>query len=356
MKRNLTEPQQRSVNLILGFMREYLDLRFLVAIRANPRFESPWPDLQFLLLAQLRNTLENDKMWGPQRYVIGELLCSTDKLKQRDLFSSTHQSSLQAEIVERTDKAGHKTSDVLEIHDFKTLYSAMDPAVANIASVIQICMWWDLPDGTDLAKFHFRAHCYKEVQKGFTEEHKHLYSHLIHKGEGAGAVTQEDVLDFECVAMRDALESFCERRNAEPGYKLILARRDVVHDHATDNLISTLARELVLLSKVEKGEKLDDAINGHLANAMNVSPEQLKQEAVMNYLGSAISEAKRRLRNALNESTGGETYNFKQSQADGIRRMYHELVGERHNRLVAREEAERQQRLSGASQDGVQKI
>jgi hypothetical protein len=353
MKRQLNEQQQRCVGAILAHMKEYLDLRHELSIRANPRFASPWGDLQFLLLAQLRNTLENDKMWGPNRYVIGELLCSSDKAKIRDIFSPTHQSSIQSEIVERTDKAGHKTSDILEIHDFKTLYSAMDPAIANIAGVIQIYMWWDMPDACDLARFQFRANRFREIQRGVPPHLAEFYRALIRKPDTAGPLTADDILDFEALQMRDALDAFCERREGEPGYKLILARRASASEAGSDQLIDALAREILLLRKVERDEAIDDGIRGQLAQALGTQPAQLQKDAIVRYLKGVISDGKRRLKTALIDDIAGEVYNFKASQADAMRRHYIDIVGDRHEKLLKREEEERQSRMSG---EAVQKL
>ena len=77
-RRELSDYQHRCVETIIAQITEYLAQRHSMTVRANARFRTIWPDLEWQMVQQLRNTLENDKMWGPKRFVIGELLCGDD--------------------------------------------------------------------------------------------------------------------------------------------------------------------------------------------------------------------------------------------------------------------------------------
>ncbi len=327
MIRELTEHQKRCSDLIVARMQEYLDLRFTMACRANPRFETAWPDLQWLLLQQLRNVIENDKMWGPKRFVISELLCGHDKAKIQDIFNPSNQASIQTEIVEKKEQGGHKTADVLEIHDFRTLYAAIDPGIAQITAVMQVYMWWDLRDAVDLSKFEIKLGQIKELQNGVSDHQIKEYVGLMGKVDGDHPPTPEEIVDWECEELRNAVDQFLARRNGEPGYKIILAQRNSKEtENQIDILISTIAREQVLKSRIKSGQSIDDSIRQQLAKALRVQPTELTAEMELKYLGTVIAEHKSKLRQALLHGESGEQYNFKLDQASAMYQQYEEFI------------------------------
>jgi len=324
----LTDSQKRAVDIIVNHMREYLDLRYHMALRANPRFESSWPDLQWLTLQQLRNTLSGEKMWGPDRFVVGEIFVSNDNDKIRDLFSSTNQRSILNEVVERKDKEGHKTADVQEIHDFRSLYSAIDPNIANIAGVMQTYVWWDLPDAVTLARFHFKAQRFRELSTSFEDKWIKFYNIVIGRAEDDPPLTQEDILEFEAKQLTETAASFCRRRMGEAGYQIILARQVKPEEHA-DALITRIARELLLLQSLEKGSAPDAATKEFVAKALHSDPERITDETVKNYLLNTITDHKAKLKAALVGDASGDNYNFKESQARMLVQRLKEIVGNR---------------------------
>lgn len=328
MRRRLTDHQRQCVEAIIHHVTEYLDLRYVMTVRANPRYENPWPTLQFLLIQQLRNTLENDKMWGPERFVVGEVFCSTERDKVRDLFNPTNQRSVLNEIVDRQEDAAHKTADVLEIHDFQTLYGAIDPGIAKIASVIQVYAWWDLPDATDLARFRILAQRFQALRRECPDSVRQKYAAVMKKSDNE-LPTQKEILEREAGELRDIVQTFAARRVGEPGYKLIIAERTVGDTTTADNLISTIARELILLRSIEAGQQPDDNIKQQFARALHTSVNELTSEKEIEYLRHAIAEGKARLRREISSFAGGEPYNFKAAQADDLHRKYQQLVGQK---------------------------
>lgn len=350
MPGRLNEQQRRCVDSIVNQMKEYLEHRYVMTVQANPRYETAWPSLQWLQLQQLRNTLSGEKMWGPTRYVVGEVLCSNDKPKIRELFQPTNQVCIQTEVVEKEDKSGHKTADILDIHDFKTLYAAIDPNISTIASVIQIYMWWDLRDASELCRFHFRIARYKEMEKGVDDTWQKFYRSAMKRGEEGGMPSQEEILDYECEMAEDALSEFIGRRESEPGYMLILAQRPVQRQDS-DHLIETLAREIVLLGSLDKGQSLDDNLKQHFARALGVSADQVSDDAVKNHLRNAIADGKTRLRSLLMEqSGGGELYNFKLAQAEAMKKKFQQILGERAKRLHEEKAARRAEQQQSSTQ------
>ncbi len=329
MRRELTDHQKRCVNAILANVTEYLDLRFVMSAEVNPRLRDIWPNLQYLQTAQLRNSLGNDKAWGAHRHVIAELLCGSDKQKIYDIFNPSNQSSIQGEIVEKRDDVGHKTADVLEIHDFRTLYGAIEPSVSEISAVMQIYIWWDLKDASELAKFQLKIRRIRELETQWSEEWAKYYRVVLKKKEDEGLPEKEEAVTHEYEDLKYTVENFIGRRENEPGHVIIIDRKRPSGEDPADKLIQAIAREQVLMREIEGGQKLDDAMRGQFAKALNVAEDALTAEMQTDYLARTIAEQKGRLRRVLIESKGGEPFNFKEAQAEAMKKKYEEVTAGR---------------------------
>lgn len=327
MRRELTDYQHRCVETIIAQIMEYLAQRHAMTVRANPRLRAIWPDLEWQMVQQLRNTLENDKMWGPKRFVIGELLCGDDKGKVRDIFSPTNQASIQTEIVEKRDENKVKTSEVMEIHDFRTLYSAIDPAIATAATVMQMFIWWDLLDASECAKFQIKLERLESIEGGQSAAWSEYYNEIMRKPEGAPSA--EDMILYELNELRQTVEAFGQRRMSEPGYRIIIARHAKTGEETTDRLISAVARELVLVRQIEAGQKPDDKVREQIAKALAIEPSSMKDDHMIRYLRGLIADQKTKLHDALEAESEGEGYNFKVAQADSMKRRLTTAIGNR---------------------------
>lgn len=327
VRRELTDYQHRCVETIIAQVGEYLAQRHAMTVRANARFRTIWPDLEWQMVQQLRNTLENDKMWGPKRFVIGELLCGDDKSKVRDIFSPTHQASIQTEVVEKRDEAKAKTSEVMEIHDFRTLYGYIDPAIATAATLMQMFIWWDLADASDCAKFQIKMERIENIERGQAPAWTEYYNEILRKPEGMP--NAEDMILYELNELRQCVEAFGARRQSEPGYRIIIARHAKGVDEASDRLISAVARELVLLRQIEAGQKPDDKVREQIARALAVEAATLRDEQMVKYLRGLINDQKKKLHDALESESEGEGYNFKVAQAESMKRRLTAAIGTR---------------------------
>ncbi len=327
MRHTLTEYQHRCVELIIGQIREYLGLRYAQTTRANPRFKECWADLEWQQIQQVRNILENDKAWGPKRYVVAELLCGDDKQKIKDLFTATNQNTIQTEVVEKHEKITHTTGDVMEIHDFRTLYEAIDPAIATITSVMQVYIWWDMLDAAHCARFQLKLERVKEIESGNIAPWRDYYIDLLRTPESEPST--QDMLLYELAELKYSVDQFQRRREGESGYQIIIARAGIGTDEGTDRLISTIARQQVLLKSIEEGTAPDDRVKQQIARALNTDVEHLTTEQVTKYLKSLMAEEKGKLRAALDVESEGEPYNFKLAQAEAMKKKFEDVAGDK---------------------------
>lgn len=329
MHRDLNAHQKRCSEAIVAHINEYLDRRALVTTRANPRMRDLWPNLQWTILTQLRKTIENDKMWGPNRYVLAEVFCSDDRQKIRDLFNPTNQVSIQTEVVEKRDTAGHKTADVLEIHDFRTLYGAIEPSVASAASVMQIYIWWDLPDACDLARTDLRAERLRKLaSEGATSEEVARYCQLMQRAE-SDPPDAEAIAAYELKLMHKDLERMAMRRAEEPGYQVIPAARPRAENAEADSLIGEVARELAVMKTLTSGEPIDGKLRAQFARALHVAEDAVTNDMAADLLSRKLMDNKSKLRELLSQECDGDFYNFKQAQLQEAERMFQSLLGGR---------------------------
>ncbi|MCB2155904.1 hypothetical protein KQI84_13560 [bacterium] len=324
----LSTQEQHAVDTIVRHMQEYMDMRFAQSCRVNPRFEQIWPDLAWQQMRQLRNTLENKKAWGPTRFCIGALLASDDYARIHDIFNPTHQSSIQVEIVEQQeDTSKGRRAEVLEIHDFRTLYSNIDKAVATIAMVMQIFLWWDLPDAADLARFDLKMERLRKLEQGISDEMRSSYAEIMKDLDHVP--TDDDILTFELRLLKKAVDRFVGRRENEPGYKVIIARKPSEGMDAVDRLIGAIAREQILLRNLEHGQELDENLKQQFSKALGVPAESLSTNMEADYIHRMIAEHKKKLRGAMTGEISGEPYDYKIAQRDAILRKSTALIGDR---------------------------
>jgi hypothetical protein len=327
MRHALTDYQHRCVELIIGQIREYLGLRYAQTTRANPRFRECWADLEWQQIQQLRNVIESDKAWGPKRYLVAELLCGDEKNKVRDLFTATNQNTIQSEVVEKHEKITHTTGDVMEIHDFRTLYEAIDPAISTITSVMQVYIWWDLLDAAHCARFQLKLERIKEIESGNIAPYRDYYVDLLRTPESEPST--DDILLYEMTELKYTVDQFVRRREGEPGYQIIIARAGLSTDEGVDRLISTIARQQVLLKSIEDGAPAEDRVKQQIARALNTDSDHLTADQIIKYLKNLIGEEKGKLRAALDVEAEGEPYNFKLAQAEAMKKKYQAVIGDR---------------------------
>ena len=326
MFRELNAQQHQCVEAIIGHVRQYLALRSVVTVRANPRMKDLWPNLQWTIITQLRKTLENDKMWGPNRFVIGEVLCSDDKHKIRDIFNPTNQVSIQTEVVDKKDTSGHTTADILEIHDFRSLYSSIEPSVATAPNVIQIYIWWDLPDACDLARIDLKSACVRLVrERGASDALRARYAALMGRAD-TEAPTAEEIIIYELRRIRENIQHFHRRRHDEPGYQIVPAAKPRAACGNSDPLVTEIARELSVLSSLESGSPMDPKLRAQFAKALRVADDAVTNEAAATLLRQKIIDNKIKLREMLADEADGDYYNFKWAQFEQAEKQLKELM------------------------------
>lgn len=218
------KPADRNVDGILAHMREYLDAREQQVVRMNPKLENVIKDVAWIHHEILRNVLHKSKAFGGEKYRVADVLAGADEGKRKALLSSSgDQSSIMDEIIERTDDSGKKTVDHT-IHDMRSFFRSIDPALENLVSLIQHWMKWDLPDAADQHGFDEqvrRLTALRGIQ--LTDDLRGRYRQALGKPTDE-PVSDQEVFEMEMRRLDQIAGRFCGRRAEDEPYQLIICR------------------------------------------------------------------------------------------------------------------------------------
>ncbi|MBI1292320.1 hypothetical protein GC173_13950 [bacterium] len=326
MAMQLTAIQKRHIEGILAKVQYYLDLRYAQARRFNPNLERSWEDLASIQMNTLRASLTADKMFGPVRYNVAEVLVGDDMKKRQEFFLKKSQNCLQAEIVENKESDGHKTHGAMEIHDMRTLCSAIDKSLEMVVTLIQTFIWWDLEDAVDWLRVENKLRFINRIEEsGLSDELAQSYRELLQMDHTPSAV---EVLQAEAKSLKTIIESLRQRRALDGGYQIIF-KRDQAQTEQPEVLIDAIAGQQNLLKTVKGGQALSPAIHEQIAKGLNVEVAEATPERVRAFLESMIAQNRKRLRDALNGMGTGAMVNVKAQQLAEFEAFYGRLVQEK---------------------------
>ncbi len=308
------EKVERKIDGLMVYLKEYLDLRFSHACRINPSIQRIREDLMWHEIASLRQVMAENKAWGPDKYVVIDILTSFDEKKITNLFTQTDNQQIFSEIVTEADTEKKKQQmDAEAIKDIGTFYKSIDPSLGATVLLVQTWIWWDLKDALILNLLDLQAERIAALQKmEMSTNLQVFYRNEMHLPEKS--LTMEDVLAFELKRTRAIEERFNQRRQADPGYQIII-RRDPAPDKSFESQITALAHRLRVVDSIKKANKLDDAQKQYYAKLLRREPDSLTVEAALQCETSAIATARAALAKACADDQGlGEPYDFKKSQ------------------------------------------
>ncbi len=217
-------PADRNVDGIVTHMRDYLDSREQQVVRMNPVLGNVIKDVAWIHLEILRNVLHKSKAFGGEKYRVADVLAGGDDAKRKALFSNSgDQNSIMDEIIERTDESGKKVTDH-SIHDMRSFFRSIDPALENLVQLIQHWIKWDLPDAADQHGFDEqvrRLTALRGVQ--MTDDLRARYRQALGKTADE-TVSDLEIFQMEMRRLDQIAGRFCGRRSEDEPYQLIICR------------------------------------------------------------------------------------------------------------------------------------
>lgn len=314
--------QDRNVEGILQHMRDYMSARAQQASRINPRIAGIIDDLLWTQLENLRLLLEKQKMFGPERIRVGDILASDDDLKRKNLFSHSDQNSIIYEIVDKVEE-GKKAMAEMAIHDARSYFRALEPSLENMIQLIQHWILWDLPDASDL--FHFdeqMRRLFALHSATITDELRARYRAVLRK-RAEEALTDADILRFELRRLEVTMTRFSSRRAEEDAY-VIIVKREEQHYSASNQEILKISLHVKNLDVAEKlGASVDRSVAETYAPVLHLPIEEISAAMIVDYEKKMIAESKRRLESYLHDDRSlGDPFDYKKAQARQLHERY----------------------------------
>jgi len=315
----LTEKQERKIEAVLRYLHQYLEARFEQACRINPSMRRVRDDLMWHEMATVRQVLAEGKGFGPDKFVVVDILTSFDAVKKAAMWQPSDQHSIFSEIVSEaeTEKQQAKMEGIgiRRIGDF---YKAIDPSLEKAILLVQTWLWWDLGDAVDLTILDLQAERVAALRRAqMTPDLLAFYRLDMHNP--TAELTGEDVVAFEVKRSRDMAQAFEGRRASEPGFQMII-KREATHSEALDSDALNLAQRLRAVEQIRRTNSVDPALRDHYAKIFQCSPEAVAADRVIAYEQEACAVVRSKMRShADGEQALGEPYNFKLRQIELVR-------------------------------------
>jgi hypothetical protein len=312
-------PHDRNVEGILHYMHDYLSVREQQAIRINARIANIIDDIVWSQVANLRIVLEKQKMFGPERIRMADVLVGDDDLKRKALFSHSDQNSIIFEIINKSDEQKRAMAE-LAIHNLRTFFRALDPSLEMIVELIQHWLLWDLPDAADLHHFDEQLRRLHTLESApISEDLRNRFRTALHRRPDE-PMTNAEILQIELKRLGAIVARVSTRRAEEEAYMMII-RRDEQPYSASNQAIVKLSKHLKTIELLEKtAGELDPQMAEEYSRLLLCKPESVTKEAVVEYEKKVLADGKKSLENFLKDDRYlGEPYDYKKTQAQQLR-------------------------------------
>ena len=134
----------RNLEGILFYLNDYLAIREQQTIRINPAIAGVINDMVWVQVTNLRRVMTKTKAFGPERLRVADILASDDESKRRSLFHHADQNSIIFEIMNKAEDQHRGRVSEMPIHDMRTLFRALNPALEVLVELIQHWILWIL--------------------------------------------------------------------------------------------------------------------------------------------------------------------------------------------------------------------
>lgn len=337
----------RNAEQIIQHLNEYLSIRFDHAIRIKPSLKTIKEDMLFHEIANVRRCLMAEKIYGPVRKTVSDVLVSDSDKERNQLFSATDQNSIQVELVSHVqDEKVESTRGQIRIHDIKNLYGCIEPDLLDLVDLIETWIWWDIPDAVELTRFEQKVAVVQLIEKGeLPDKLRRRLSVLVHvpeqESEEEGEKKQpefkiaddEEILSYEITQMKLICDRWAYRRKYELGYMFVL-QRDRIEGTNQGEYVHLIAEKIREYDKIEHLEAMDDEIRHRWAPVLRIKPESVTRELIMQQMQTElVTLEKEMIEGSENEVNLGPPYNYKAKQFKKIKKWVDELMG-RYGHLV----------------------
>lgn len=310
---------EKNIAGVLNHLRGYLLARFGHINRINSKFRRLEGDLVWHQLEVVRQVIAQSKPYAEFRFIVADVLISFDREKKRGLFANNSQTCLLSQIVTTLEEVDTTSTGVLHIRDMRGLYKTIEPALDHLIELMQIWIWWDLLDASEMFLFENQLERIANLGRApLTDEDKAYYQAafqaITSEKEQYRDVTLENICAYELERTAVILTDAKRRREYEEIYQEIIGYENA-EDHSLDQKVIQLAQHLRANIMLHESADVDESLRDFYGRVLHCERAEVTTDRAIDYEDRYIDSAKRDLSDAMqNPEISGKRYNYKKRE------------------------------------------
>lgn len=305
---------------IVAELAIYFETRYEQLTRIKPNLASMHADLLWMQMQKVRDVMTHEKMFGPMRLRVGEILASRDESKRNAVMGPIDQSSIMNELVPEEDTSERRPG-FLAVRNMRAFYMSLDPSLGPVIELTDIWLWWDVLDAADVFNFkEQKKHIERLKGQDITPKMQHYY-HQAMGIRDERELSREEILSYEFTYLQSIWKNFMQRRGEEESFMMLVKIDPVGGEGGVDDLIVTLGTHIQARKRLAKESGLDDRLRDYYAKILKLDPQKITAERAIAHEDVQILRLREDLRGSLDRGIVlGEPYDFKRTQGEEMGR------------------------------------
>ena len=305
---------------IIAEMANYFEIRYEQLTRISAGLASMHADLLWMQMEKVRDVMTHEKMFGPVRLRVVEILASRDESKRRAVMGPIDQASIMNELVPEEETAARRPG-FLAVRNMRQLFTSVNASLGPVIELTDIWLWWDILDAADV--FNFKE------QKKFIERRKsepvtaqmQSYYHDALRIREERETSREEILSYEFAYLELLWKYFMQRRKEEESFMRVIKIDPIGGDDSVDDLIVMLTSHIKARRRLAEEGGLDDRLREYYAKALKVDPPKVTAERAISHEDVQILQLRQDLRAGLERGAVlGKPYDYKRVQGKEMTR------------------------------------
>jgi hypothetical protein len=306
---------------IIAELSNYFEIRYQQITRIKLGLKSMYADLLWQQMAKVREVISGEKMFGPVRVRVADILGSRDEAKRHAVMGPIDQSSILNELIPEQEEGAARRPGFLSVRTMRALYTSVDPSLGPVIELTDIWLWWDILDATDIFNSKEQKKLIERLKGAeITASVQNFYHGAMGRRDDR-PLTRDEILSFEFVYLESLWKNFMQRRAEEKSYMMVIKREPIGGEDSVDELIVTLSRHITARQRLGHEGGLDDRLREYYAKVLKCEAAQVKGEQAIAHEDLAIIQLRDDLRMGLERGEVlGAPYDYKHRQGEDMGR------------------------------------
>ena len=306
---------------IIAELSGYFEVRYEQITRIKLALKSMYADLLWMQMMKVREVISGEKMFGPTRIRVADILGSRDEAKRHAVMGPIDQSSILNELIPEQEEGAARRPGFLSVRTMRALYTSVDPSVGSVIELTDIWLWWDILDAADMFNFKEQKKLIERLLSAEITAAAQTFYHGAMGRRDDRPLTREEILSFEFVYLESLWRNFVQRRVEEKSYMMVIRRDPIAGGNSVDELIITLSRHVTARQRLGHEGGLDDRLREYYAKIFKCDSSQVRAEQAIAHEEATIVRLREDLRMGLERGEVlGSPYDYKRAQGDQMGR------------------------------------